>query len=306
MLRAALIPLFALTWSGIASGQSCGCEVSGAKEDAYNDLLNLSAAEIAAAKAVHLPFGAPVSKSDKHGEHFLHQEDYITYYDDDLRVPLWVAYRLTRADLAHTLERTECFRTDPRLSSEQSATCNDYDEPVFDRGHLVPNADMERSEPAMINTYMFSNMTPQHDKFNRGIWARLEGYVRDWAEQRGEIYVVTGAIFDADGDTSATKKGRDSDISAKRMNDRVGVPTHFYKVLFVRIPNQSIESMAFLLPHSDRSPSGKKDSDAYLNVCLVSIDEIEQRAGLDFFPGLSDSREKAAEAKKPDAFWALD
>jgi DNA/RNA endonuclease G (NUC1) len=27
---------------------------------------------------------------------------------------------------------------------------------------MVPNADMRRSESAMINTYMFSNMAPQH------------------------------------------------------------------------------------------------------------------------------------------------
>jgi DNA/RNA endonuclease G (NUC1) len=38
---------------------------------------------------------------------------------------------------------------------------------VFDRGHMVPNASMERSLWAMINTYMFSNMTPQHPEFNR-------------------------------------------------------------------------------------------------------------------------------------------
>ncbi len=31
---------------------------------------------------------------------------------------------------------------------------------------MLPNASMERSLWAMINTYMFSNMTPQHPEFN--------------------------------------------------------------------------------------------------------------------------------------------
>ena len=82
--------------------------------------------------------------------------------------------------------------------------CGDYEEPTFDRGHMVPNADMVRSEAAMINTYMFSNMVPQHGRFNRQIWSRLERHVRDWAMTRENIYVVTGAIFDRDGNGQVT------------------------------------------------------------------------------------------------------
>ncbi|MEK7795066.1 MAG: hypothetical protein AAB353_11075, partial [Candidatus Hydrogenedentota bacterium] len=79
----------------------------------------------------------------------------------------------------------------------------------------------------------------------------------------------------------------------------------FYKIIYYQLPNKSIEPMAFLLPHKDQTPSGKKDSDAYLTVCLTSIDEIEKRAGFDFFSELPDSQEKAAEARKLNAFWTL-
>ena len=70
--------------------------------------LLLSAAEKAEAEALHLPFGVPPSVSSN--ERLLHQVDYIINYDDDLRMPLWVAYRLTEADLRINRERTECFR----------------------------------------------------------------------------------------------------------------------------------------------------------------------------------------------------
>lgn len=153
--------------------QSCGCDVSDRKEQAFDQLLFLSAAEKAEAESLHLPFGVPPSVSSN--ERLLHQVDYIINYDDDLRMPLWVAYRLTEADLRINRERTECFRRDPRLVDDNVAGfCSDYSEPIFDRGHMVPNADMVRGESAMINTYMFTNMAPQHDRFNQVIWARLE------------------------------------------------------------------------------------------------------------------------------------
>ena len=77
---------------------------------------------------------------------------------------------------------------------------------------MVPNADMVRSEVAMINTYMFSNMCPHNDKFNRGIWSKLESRVRKWAKKKGQIYVIAGAVFNRDRDQQ-----RDDDDDADRM-----------------------------------------------------------------------------------------
>lgn len=61
-------------------------------------------------------------------------------YDADLLTPTWTAYRLTAADLESTVTRKDCFRSDPRLPGEQAATCEDYDEPIFDRGHMASGA----------------------------------------------------------------------------------------------------------------------------------------------------------------------
>ena len=60
---------------------------------------------------------------------------------------------------------------------------------------------MNRSEAAMINTFMFTNMAPQIGiGFNRSFWAHFEKRVREWAQDRREIYVITGSIFDRDTD----------------------------------------------------------------------------------------------------------
>src|ERR1043165_3450174 len=168
--------------------------------DAYDARLNLSPSKMAAVQSTHMPWGLATPTANATHEHLLAQEDYLIWYDDDLRVPLWVSYRLTKSDLKTHRERLECFRKDQRLDDAAAGTCADYDEPMFDRGHMVPNADMERSEAAMINAYIFSNMTPQYKNFNRGVWEKLERMVRDWARVRGKVYVISGAVFDRDND----------------------------------------------------------------------------------------------------------
>ena len=45
---------------------------------------------------------------------------------------------------------------------------------------------MNRSPAAQANTFFLSNMSPQVNAFDSGIWARLERLVRDYAKHYGE------------------------------------------------------------------------------------------------------------------------
>jgi endonuclease G len=224
-------------------------------------------------------------------------------YDDDLRVPLWVGYQLKGSDLLLDRERTECFRRDIRLPFQAAAFCFDYEEPVFDRGHMVPNADMVRSEVAMINTYIFSNMCPMHDRFNRGIWSSLESRVRKWAKKKGQIYVITGAVFDKNGDQERDADGDADTMESNEGIQRVAVPTHFYKIILHTRPNGFIDSMALLLPHVDSSP-GSNQTDSFLISKLVTIDDIEEVTGIDFLVGLRSSDHGAAKENAIETFLA--
>jgi endonuclease G len=293
---ALLVPLAATT----VHGQSCSCEVSDRKEAAYDWLLLLDTEESAAAESWHMPFGVPAGVTAN--EHILDQDDYIINYDSDLRVPLWVAYRLRDFDLRIDRPRIQCFRRDLRVADAEAGVCTDYEEPVFDRGHMAPNADFVRSEAAMINTYILSNMTPQYANFNRSIWARLEGYVRDWARLKGEIFVITGAVFDRDNDGT-----RDADDQAQRMqsnngNTRVAVPSHFYKIILAPRHDLFWETISFLLPHQQQTPN----NDTTLTNAIVSIKEIEALTGIDFLTAIAAqdaNREQAIESFTATALW---
>ncbi|MCH8246961.1 MAG: DNA/RNA non-specific endonuclease [Bacteroidetes bacterium] len=289
-----------LVIADLASAQTCGCDISTRFVAAYNELLELSDAEKADAEARHMPWGVPETVTAN--ERLLHQDGYVINHDGDLRTATWVAYRLTAEDLSSDRERTECFRPDPRLPDEAAGICNDYEEPTYDRGHLVPNADMERSEAAMITTYMFSNMAPQHAGFNRGIWQRLERYVRKWARLKGEIHVITGAVFDQNADSL-----RDNDSDAKMMKPkegvaRVAIPTHFYKIILHERSDTFIENMAFVLPHDEAPPTGDK-ANQFLTDQLTSIDVIERMTGVDFLSDLPSNKELAVEAHVASKMW---
>lgn len=298
--RLLILILFLALPSSKLFSQSCSCEVSDNKEQEYNNLLNLDQDQQADSTAVHLPWGMPETSGTATNERVLYQEDYIIGYDDDLRVPLWTANRLTTADVTANRPRTECFRKDPRLPDDAAAFCEDYDEPIFDRGHMVPNADMKRSEAAMINTYMFSNMTPQQANLNQRIWSYFEKYVRALAKIRGEIFVITGAVFDKDGDGK-----RDPDNNADRVQprDRVAIPTHYYKIILFQRSNGFIETMTVLLPHTNKKITGSVKSDKYLKDHFTTIDDIEVLTEIDFTSQLADNKEEAVENFQAQKLW---
>jgi len=209
----------------------------------------------------------------------VHHLAYTLEYNESCEQASWVAYILTREKSSGTIERSDHFRSDPMVLSG-SADKTDYYKSGFDRGHLAPAADMKWSEQAMDESFYFSNMSPQKPAFNRGIWKKLEEKVRDWALQYDSLLVVTGPILD-------------SSLSLIGPNE-VCIPAYFYKAVVVYRGEKS-KAIAFILPN--------KASSLPLSDFVISIDELEARAQLDFFYGLSDSLEVKIESQYCVTCW---
>lgn len=257
-----------------------------------NDRAKLKKDEII---AKHFPFGFPNSPANATNEDKLVQNEWVIWYDADLRQPLWVAYEFTRSEAKRKrYPRLDCFRRDPRLPDDEASFCEDYKSSGFDRGHLLPANDAKRSKAMMDNSFLLSNMAPQLGNFNQKIWMRLETHVNKWAEGTG-VNVITGAIFDRDDD-----KIRDSDTQAVRIppRKRVAKATHFYKIIIHRRPNGVIDTISFLMPHDNKLHGDNPGRDAYLKTCIRSIDEIEERSGVDFFPDMPSDQQARIEGGK--------
>ena len=205
---------------------------------------------------------------------------YTLSYNEDHEQADWVAYKLTREEaLSDDYDRTDDFRADYAVT-DTSAELSDYvpTQPTYARGHLAPAADFKWSEKAMSESFYMSNMSPMLHEFNSGKWMYLEMEVRNWAEIYDGVYVVTGGIL-----TSGL-----STIGA----NNVSVPDKFYKVI---LDLDEQKGIGFIMPNEDIE-------DTFKNYA-VSIDEVENATGLDFFPALEDDVEEKIESTLNMSKW---
>ena len=228
--------------------------------------------------------------------------NFSCYWDYKAHMSLWVAYPLNNS-LMGTGKFDYVWKFDPIIpeKDQPNITAHSYGGLAFDgknwnRGHQMPRADRQTSQAAVTSTCYPTNMTPQDGSFNAGIWARLEGKVRNYASSADTLYVVTGALWE-----------NSSRVSGSSSGFAVRIPTHYFKALLYKGTSayakdtQGYMMAGFILPHDTGISNGN---------CLdyrVTIDELEARTGIDFFPNLEKRNEtlsKQLEAASPNAqFW---
>lgn len=249
------------------SSQSQTCETSQKSAETQ---------ESAFVKNIEIPL-CPATVNGSAEDHEVHSYNgFQLCYRESYEDAEWVAYVLTRDELNAVTERSNKFHADKEISTG-SATPSDYTNSGYDRGHLAPAADLVWSEESMNDSFLMSNMTPQAPDFNRGMWKSLEEQVRSWAQEFGEVVVVTGPILEKDA-SEYKKIGK----------NQVAVPEYFYKVLLAQDSSGVKIGTAFILPNSKCEGSIWDYS--------VSIDDVEKRTNLDFFSLLDDSLENQIEA----------
>lgn len=207
---------------------------------------------------------------------------FVLSYDEDHEQAEWVAYEITRERLNENwAARPNTFRPDPDVRTE-SATPRDYNGSGYDRGHLAPAADMAFDETAIDETFLMSNMSPQVQAFNAGVWRELEECARDWGRKFKRIYVATGPVL------TRTPLGSIG-------FSKVTVPAAFYKVLYA--PEQH-KAIGFILPNE---LSAKPVMDF-----ACSIDEVEKITNLDFFPHILKGLDEELEGSLDKDAWPVD
>jgi len=208
--------------------------------------------------------------------------DYYTLsYNEKYEQAEWVAYVLTPSHLKRIDRKRPYFIYDKKVKTK-SANYRNYKKSGYDRGHLVPAGDMRFSEKAFNDTFYTSNISPQNHKFNAGIWNILEQKTRYWTQKYGQLYVITGGILKEGLRTIGKEK--------------VAVPNQFYKII-LDYTEPEIKAIAFLMPNENVNRA--------LYKYVVSIDYIEQKTGIDFFPNLPDAIENRLEAASDYKGWSF-
>ncbi len=233
---------------------------------------------------------------DDNLEYYFHKFDYSgkTYRNysfgwsqKDL-VALWMAYPLNKMYTNKKVSRSDAWNYDPLLGQDKSpAPFGGYGDELA-RGHQVPSADRLCCYEANAQTFYGTNMTPQLNAHNEGIWSTLENQVRTWANTSDTTYVVTGCVVKGYNRTT-----RDSDGKS------IHVPVAYWKAL-LRYHKSSTKSQwamaAFYTEH-------KSYNDQNLKNVSMSVDVLEEKLGIDLFVNLpaklGEDKAKELEAQDP-------
>lgn len=221
---------------------------------------------------------------------------YTVCYDTSSMTTYWVAYPLGSE---HTVEKSGYRTNDWSYVSEISTNCQaniisaSYKSSAsggtnnYDRGHLLPSAARNKSEAMNDQTFYTVNIAPQNATFNQQTWNNMETDLRTLAQNGDYLYVVTGTVCPQlnDGNGSFTPE-KTYDNSGKE----IPVPRYFYTVA-LKVNNESNPTSASTIGFWC---TNQAHNDSYINYA-VSVDQIEQWTGLNFFVNLPDTIEESAE-----------
>ena len=211
--------------------------------------------------------GVPRSMNDT----LVRYDAFDVHFNSERGIANCALYELVNNELYGTAERGNEFTADPGVKG--CPLPEDYAGSGFDRGHLVPAGDLKWNGTAMRQSFLLTNVAPMHKALNEGGWAKLEEKVREWTARDSALLVFTGPVV-SDGDTTLA-------------SGRVKVPSAYYKVILAPCV-RPMRVIAFIYPNGH--------SGGRLQQYAVSVDEVERRTGLDFFPTLPPEEQQRLES----------
>lgn len=187
---------------------------------------------------------------------------FVVKHSGVTRTPLYAAEHLTRDRIfqGKGLKRQSQFHPDENIPRSERAELHHYARSSYDRGHIAASADMFDSK-SQYECFSLANMVPQVPENNRGPWKGIESAVRMMAKRSGDLYVVTGPIF----------QGAD----VQQIGGAVMVPTKLFKALYDPLRK---EAGAYLI-----------DNAANAQLQKISITELEKLAGISIFPSVEEN-----------------
>lgn len=204
---------------------------------------------------------------------------FLLSFNSDNHTPNWVGWELLSGETDGSVARAKKFWTDTEMSGAPDDS--DYRRSGYDRGHMCPAADQKWSTSAMYDSFVTTNICPQDHKLNTGAWKTLENKERLWAQRDGKLLIIAGPIY---GESDIQRIGATG----------VRVPGAFFKVL-VAPDVEKPRGIAFVYPNS-HAPGNMQNYS-------MSIDELEELTGYDFFPSMPDDLENEIESTASFKTW---
>lgn len=221
--------------------------------------------------------------------------NYSIEWDKSLKAQRWTCYQMNKG-YAGSSGRSDAWAEDPDIPSAYRLddSRSYYSGSGFTRGHIIPSADRQYSLSANRQTFYYSNMHPQYYAFNAGDnysspWVRLEDLVRTWTRRSytDTLYVCKGGTIDSEENI------------LMRIKNELIVPKYFFVACLAK-NKTGYAAIGFYIKH-DNNDHGSDPLSDY----AMSIDQLEQKTGIDFFCNLPDNEEKKVESSYSLNVWGI-
>lgn len=213
----------------------------------------------------------------------LQHTGFVVSFNPSNFTPSWVAWELTSEETTGSVSRKDYdFAPDPMLDARWQIEKQEYANSGYDRGHMCPAGDMKWSSSAMNDCHYMTNICPQAPKLNQVYWERLESACRRWADLYGSIYIVCGPVYCSDKHITIGT------------NHAIAVPDGFFKVVITLMEGEE-KGIGFYYKNDDVRQT--------MESAALSIDQVEELTGYDFFSELSDDIENRIEVQNKLSSW---
>ena len=237
--------------------------------------------------------------------------DYITHYTSDglLNYAMeyskekmhsrWVAYRYDSKLKAQVTSRSDEWGVEPFYNNNKTYQIATGFFGGYNRGHLVGSAERLYSHEANVQTFYMSNMSPMNGNFNSIYWGEIETLVRNWGRNCGAgdtLYVVKGGTLDSLLTTTTVKNTLGETV-------QMAVPKYYYIAVLSLSSEGKAKAIGFWIEHKDFKDSSLSNLKKIRQAAACTIDELEERTGIDFFCNVPDCIENIVEARYTRSSW---
>ena len=232
--------------------------------------------------------GVPTD-ADPSDDVLINRRQYTLSYNPRRAGPNWVSWNL---DASHkgSASRCNCFTADPDVAGLgfPSYDTNDWiNGGVYSRGHMSPSADWAVSDGENAPTFYLSNMLPQNQTLNGGVWGALENDLRALAAGAAEVYIISGPIY------TKNRSGAGIDglgfLASATQPNKIAVPDSIWKIAII-VPNtddvttigspDAVQVIAVNFPNSATGTSSSA-TNAWMPF-ITTIAAIERSTGYNF------------------------
>lgn len=230
----------------------------------------------------------------------------VTYsleWDHEKQAQRWTCYDINRRNyVTNGNTRKSLWNGEDPWNKDPDVPANEQQEPYnelsksyypgtqnayYEKGHICPSADKIYTKDANEQTFFMTNIMPMVKDFNGGIWGSMENRVRGWLGDPSKrtwsnycdtLFVCKGGTID-----------KDSHILGRTKGGHI-VPRYYFMALLAK-KGDTYKALGFWAEHLNENHANDP-----LGKYVVSIDQLEDLTGIDFFCNLPDDVEKKVQS----------